>query len=132
LYLKINRFYSGRARALVLEIALISKFNEQIKFVLAKSFENTDQFQCNPNDQNQSYRNNERAIVLKYGLKIDEQYHLESIMKESLFSNQWAEEYHSFVFYWTRDSIEFQIDGISTYLNAVWNLPLNIILDSEV
>jgi len=116
----------------LLEIALVSKSNEQIKFILARSFENTDKFQCNPNGQKQHYRNNEQETVLKYGLKIDEQYHLESIIKQTFFSNQWSDDYHSFVFSWTHDDIEFKIDGISTNLDNVWNLPLNIILDSEV
>lgn len=115
-----------------LEIALISKYNEKNKFILATSFENTDKLQCNLQSYNQYYKNNESATVLKYGLKIDEQYHLESIMMQSNFSNRWSDDYHSFVLSWTEEDVEFKIDGESTYVDAVWNLPLNIILDSEV
>lgn len=115
-----------------LEIALVSKYNKHNKFVLATSFENTDKFQCNLQDRNEYYRNNESAIVLKYGLKIDEQYHLESIMMQSNFSNRWSDDYHTFVLSWTEEDVEFNIDGKSTYMDSVWNLPLNIILDSEV
>jgi len=100
-----------------LEIAMVSKSNEQNKLVLANSG-----LQCNKN---------ESAVVVKYGLKIDEQYKLESKIMESKLLKRPTDEYHSFVLSWSPDNIVFKIDGKSNYLNAS-NLPLNIILDSEV
>lgn len=95
---------------------MVSKSNEQNKLVLA----NTG-LQC---------RKNENTVVVKYGLKIDEQYNLESKIMESKLSNQ-KDEYHSFALSWSPDDIIFKIDGENNYFNAS-NLPLNIILDSEV
>lgn len=101
---------------------MISKSNEQNKLVLASSFGNID-LKCNEAD--------ESAIVLRYGLKIDEQYNLVTNMRESNSENIWSNDYHSFVLSWTPENIIFKIDGQSNNLDA-WNLPLNVILDAEV
>lgn len=107
---------------LLIEIALISKSNEQNKIVLASSFGNID-LKCNGAD--------ESATILRYGLKIDEQYSLETNMKESSSENTWSNDYHSFILSWTPENIIFKIDGQSHNLDA-WNLPLNVILDADV
>jgi len=96
---------------------MVSKTNERNKLILA----NTG-LQCNKN---------ENVFVVKYGLKVDEQYNLESQIMESKLSNRSTDGYHSFVLSWTPDSIIFKIDGENNNLDAS-NLPLNIILDSEV
>jgi len=113
-----------------LEIAVVCKANENIKFIIATSYESIDNLKRDAVAADNS--NDKNATVLKYGLKIDEHYHLKSIMKQSNFSNQWYDDYHSFVLSWTADKVIFEIDGQSSNLDTVNDLPLNIILDSEV
>jgi len=118
--------FQSVGRVFFLEIAVVCKFNEDIKFIIATSYENTD------NTQRSAVAAEMNSTVLKYGLKIDEQYHLNSIIKRSNFLNQWYDDYHSFVLHWTADKVVFEIDGKSSNLDTVNDLPLNIILDSEV
>lgn len=106
----------------MLEIALVSKANERNKLVLATSFGNGD-LKCDGID--------EGATVLRYGLKIDEQYHIDTYMMESNSEKPWSDGYHSFVLSWTPENVVFKVNGKSNELDA-WNLPLNVILDSEV
>ncbi|KAL4131837.1 hypothetical protein QTP88_009086 [Uroleucon formosanum] len=106
---------------IVPEIALVSKTNEQNKFVLGTSFGNID-LKCNGEDESIS--------VLKYGLKIDEQYHLKPVMMKSTSTSRWSEDYHSFVLSWSPENIVFKIDGESHQLDTS-NLPLDLIFDSE-
>jgi hypothetical protein len=107
----------------LLEIALISKSNEKNKLILATSFGNTN-LKCNGED--------ESAAVLKYGLKIDETYHVDSKMiKLSSQRNRWSDDYHTFEFSRSPDNIVFRIDGESNQLDTS-DLPMNLIFDSEV
>lgn len=101
---------------------MVSKANERNKLVLATSVGN-ENLKCNEID--------ESATVLRYGLKIDEQYHIDTDMMESNLENPWSDDYHSFVLSWTPENVVFKIDEKISNLDA-WNLPLNIILDSEV
>lgn len=101
---------------------MVSKTNEQNKFVLGTSFGNID-LKCNGEDESIS--------VLKYGLKIDEQYHLKPVMMKSTSTSRWSEDYHSFVLSWSPENIVFKIDGESHQLDTS-NLPLDLIFDSEV
>lgn len=105
-----------------LEIALISKSNEKNKLVLAKSFGNID-LKCNGDD--------ESATVLKYGLEIDELYHVKSKMMKLTSQNTWHSGYHSFKLFWSPENIVFKIDEESYHLD-INNLPLDFIFDSEV
>lgn len=73
----------------------------------------------------------ESATVLKYGLKIDEQYRIKTNMMKSTLANRWSEDYHSFVLSWSPDHIIFKIDGESKNLDTS-NLPLDFIFDSDV
>jgi len=107
---------------ILLEIALVSKTNEQNKLILGTLFGNND-LKCNGEDEGNS--------VLKYGLKIDEQYHLKSIMMKSTLASRWSEDYHNFVLSWSPENIVFKIDGESHQLDMS-NLPLDLIFDSEV
>ncbi|XP_025423118.1 uncharacterized protein LOC112692604 isoform X2 [Sipha flava] len=107
---------------IVSEIALISKSNEKNKLILATSFGNTN-LKCNGED--------ESAAVLKYGLKIDETYHVDSKMiKLSSQRNRWSDDYHTFEFSRSPDNIVFRIDGESNQLDTS-DLPMNLIFDSE-
>lgn len=108
---------------MLLEIALISKSNEKNKLVLATSFGNTN-LKCNGED--------ESASVLKYGLKIDETYHVNSKMTRlSSQGNHWSDDYHTFELSRSPDNIVFRIDGESNQLDTS-DLPMNLIFDSEV
>lgn len=107
---------------LLLEIALVSKSNEQNRLVLAMSFGNTD-LKCNGNDESSS--------VLNYGLKIDEHYNLKSKMMKSTIKRRWSDDYHTFVLSWTPQNIVFTIDGESNNLDTS-NLSLEDIFSSEV
>lgn len=109
---------------------MVCKPNEKIKFIIATSYESTVNLKRNAVKTDN--RNNRNTTVVKYGLKIDEQYHLNSIIKQSNFSDQWYDDYHSFVLSWTADKVVFEIDGQSNNLEAIKDLPLNILLDSEV
>jgi len=106
----------------LLEIALISKSNEKNRLVLAKLFGNTD-LKCNGDD--------ESATVLKYGLEIDELYHVKSKMMKLTSQNTWHSGYHSFKLFWSPENIVFKIDEESYHLDTN-NLPLDFIFDSEV
>lgn len=101
---------------------MVSKTNEQNKFVLGTSFGNND-LKCNGEDESIS--------VLKYGLKIDEQYHLKPVMMKSTLTSRWSEDYHTFAVSWSPENIVFKIDGESHQLDTS-NLPLDLIFDSEV
>jgi len=104
------------------EISLISTSNENNKLILATSFGNTN-LKCNGLDESVS--------ILKYGLKIDEQYHVTTDMMRSTLENRWSDDYHSFVLSWTPQNIIFKIDGESNYLETS-NLPLDAIFESDV
>lgn len=104
------------------EISLISISNEKNKLVLATLFGNSD-LKCNGVD--------ESAFVLKYGLKVDEQYHVTSNLMKSIKTNRWSDDYHSFILTWTPENTIFKIDGESNYLDTT-NLPLDAIFDSNV
>lgn len=101
---------------------MISKSNEQNKLILATSSGNTN-LKCNGND--------ESSTVLKYGIKVDKQYNVESSILKSTSENRWSDDYHSFALSWTPGRIVFKIDGESNYLDTT-NLPLDILFDSEV
>lgn len=101
---------------------MISNSNERNKLIVASSFGNNN-LKCNEKDESSS--------VLKYGLKIDEQYHVKSNMMKLTKANHWTEDYHSFVLSWTPENIIFKIDGESNYLDTS-NLPLDAIFDSTV
>lgn len=105
-----------------IEIALISTNNEQNKLVLGTSFGNKD-LKCNSIDESIS--------VLKYGLKIDEQYHSKPIMMKSTSARPWSDDYHTFELSWSNYNIVFKIDGESHQLDTS-NLPLDLIFDSDV
>lgn len=106
----------------LLEIALVSKSNEQNKLVLAMSFGNSD-LKCNGSDESSS--------VLNYGLKIDEHYNLKSKMMKSILKSRWSDDYHTFSLSWTPQNIVFKIDGESNNLDTS-NLSLEDIFSSEV
>ncbi|VVC39997.1 Hypothetical protein CINCED_3A002549 [Cinara cedri] len=106
---------------IVSEIALVSKSNEQNKLVLAMSFGNND-LKCNGTDESSS--------VLKYGLKIDENYNLKSKMMKLISNSRWSDDYHTFILSWTPQNIEFKIDGKSNNLDTS-NLSLEDIFSSE-
>lgn len=106
---------------IVPEIALISTTNEQNKLVLGTSFGNHD-LKCNGIDESIS--------VLKYGLKIDEQYHSKPIMMKSTSARRWSDDYHTFELSWSNYNIVFKIDGESHQLDTS-NLPLDLIFDSN-
>lgn len=106
----------------ILEISLISNSNERNKLIVASSFGNNN-LKCN--------EENESSSVLKYGLKIDEQYHVASNMMKLTKENHWTEDYHSYVLSWTPENTIFKIDGESSYLDTS-NLPLDAIFDSTV
>jgi len=106
----------------LLEIALVSKSNEKNRLILAKSFGNTN-LKCNGVD--------ESATVLKYGLEIDELYHVNSKMMKLTSQNTWHRGYHSFKLSWSPENIVFKIDDESNRLDTT-NLPLDFVFDSEV
>jgi len=106
----------------LLEIALVSKSNEKNRLVLAKLFGNTN-LKCNGDD--------ESATVLKYGLEIDELYHVKSKMMKLTSQDTWHSGYHSFKLSWSPENIIFKIDEESHHLDTM-NLPLDFIFDSEV
>lgn len=89
---------------------------------MATVFGNTN-LKCNNID--------ESSKVVKYGLKIDKQYHITSNMMKSTSNNHWTNDYHSFILSWTHENIVVKIDGESNYLDTS-NLPLDIIFDAEV
>lgn len=101
---------------------MVSKSNEQNRLVLATLFGNND-LKCNGN--------NEGSTVLKYGMKIDKQYHVNSNLMKSTSANRWCDDYHSFVLSWTPGSIVFKIDEENNYLDTT-NLPIDMLFDSEV
>lgn len=101
---------------------MISNSNERNKLIVASSFGNNN-LKCNGED--------ESSLVLKYGLKIDEQYHVTSNMKKLTKANHWNDDYHSYVLSWTPENTIFKIDGESNYLDTS-NLPLDAIFDSNV
>lgn len=103
-------------------MALVSKTNEKNKLILATSNGNAN-LKCNGID--------ESAAVVKYGLKIDEKYDINSIIMKSTSENRWSDDYHSFVITRTHENVEFEIDGQSQYMNTS-NLLLDLIFDSEV
>lgn len=105
-----------------LEIAMVSKSNEQNKLILATSFGNKNLL-CNGVD--------ESTRVLRYGLKIDDQYNVKSKMMKKILNDPWSNDYHSFVLTWTPKTIVFNIDGDSNYLDTT-NLPMDVIFESEV
>lgn len=106
-----------------LEIALISKSNEKNKLVLATSFGNTN-LKCNGED--------ESASVLKYGLKVDEKYHVNPrMMRLSSQENRWSDNYHTYEISRSPENIVFKIDGESYQLDTS-DLPTDLIFDSEV
>lgn len=107
---------------MLLEIAMVSKLNEQNKLVLATSFGNKN-LKCKDTD--------ESARILRYGLKVDDQYNVKSKMMKKSLNNPWSDDYHSFVLTWTPKNIVFQIDGESNYLDTS-NLPMDVIFESEV
>lgn len=108
---------------LLSEIALISKYNKKNKLVLATLFGNND-LKCNGDDNS--------AKILRYGLKIDEQYRFKSNnMMNSTLAKPWSNDYHSFVLIWSPTNITFKIDGENKYLNTS-NLLMDIIFESEV
>lgn len=111
-----------KSNVVVLEISLISISNDKNKLVLATLFGNSD-LKCNGVD--------ESAFALKYGLKIDEQYHVTSNIMKSTKTKRWSDDYHSFTLNWTSESTIFKIDGESYHLNTS-NLPLDAIFDSNV
>lgn len=117
----VSIFIENNNNFVLLEIALISKANEQNKLILASLFGNTN-LKCNGID--------ESATVLKYGLKIDDQYNMKSKMMRSTLTKSWSEDYHSFVLSWSPGNIVFKIDGESNYLDMA-NLPLDL-FDSDV
>ncbi|XP_022166764.1 uncharacterized protein LOC111031217 [Myzus persicae] len=106
---------------IVSEIALVSKSNEKNRLVLAKSSGNTD-LKCNGDD--------ESTTVLKYGLEIDELYHVKSKMMKLTSQNTWHNGYHSFKLSWSPENIVFKIDEEINHLD-ITNLPLDFIFDSE-
>lgn len=101
---------------------MISKTIEQNKLVLGTLFGNND-LKCKGDDESIS--------VLKFGLKIDDQYQSKSILMKSTLASHWSDEYHSFVLSWSPENIVFKIDGESHQLDTT-NLPLDLIFDSEV
>lgn len=106
----------------LLEIALVSKSNDQNKLVLATVLGNTN-LKCNNID--------EGSNIVKYGLKIDKQYHIPSNMMKSISDKRWSDDYHSFILSWTHENIVVKIDGESNFVDTS-NLPLDIIFDAEV
>lgn len=102
---------------------MISKYNKKNKLILATSFGNND-LKCNEDDKS--------ARVLRYGLKIDEQYHSKSNnMMQSTLTTPWSDDYHSFVLNWSPKNIIFKIDEETKSLNTL-NLPMDVIFESEV
>lgn len=91
--------------------------------VLAKSFGNTD-LKCNGYDES-------GAKILKYGLEIDELYHVKSKIMKLTSQNTWHSDYHSFKLSWSPENIVFKIDEESNHFDTS-NLPLDFIFDSEV
>lgn len=106
----------------LLEIALVSKSNEQNKLVMAMSFGNTD-LKCNGNDESSS--------ILRYGFKVDEHYNLKSKMMKSVSKSRWSDDYHTFILSWSPQNIIFKIDGEINNLD-ISNLSLEDIFSSEV
>lgn len=90
-------------------MALVSKFNDQNKLVLATLFGNKD-LKCNEAD--------ESANVLRYGLKIAKNDHVHSIIQKVISNRSWTDDYHTFELSWTPGNVVFKIDGESYNLNS--------------
>lgn len=116
-------FFIACMLCVVLEIALISKSNEKNKLILATSFGNSN-LKCNGVD--------ESTAVLRYGLKVDDTYHVTPNMIRSVSQdNRWSDNYHTFKLSRSTEGIVFEIDGESSQLDTS-DLPTNLIFDSEV
>jgi len=77
--------------------------------VLATLFGNKD-LKCNETD--------ESANVLRYGIKIDQNYQANSIAQKAISNRSWTDDYHTFELSWTPGNVIFKIDGKSYNLNS--------------
>lgn len=78
---------------------------------------------CNGIDESQN--------VLKYGLKMDEQYNIKSNLMKLSSAKPWSDDYNTFLLSLTPENVIFKINGESNFLDKS-NLPLDTIFDSEV
>lgn len=85
-------------------MALVNNDNENNKLVLL--INGNTNLKCNGE--------NEGTNVIRHGLQLDAQYHLNSIMKKAISNRSWTDEYHSFELSWSPGNVSLGIDGFST------------------
>lgn len=82
-------------------MALVNKDNENNKLVLL--INGNTNLKCNGK--------NEGTNVIRHGLQLDAQYHLNSIMEKTISNRSWTDDYHSFELSWSPGNVSLRIDG---------------------
>jgi len=60
----------------------------------------------------------ESANTIRYGIKINENNRVNSIIQKVILNRSWTDDYHRFELFWTPGNVIFKIDGKSYNLNS--------------
>lgn len=86
-------------------MALVNSDNEKNRLVLLTN--GNSKLNCNGED--------ESSNVIRHGLQLDRQYHLNSMMDKAISktNRSWTDDYHSFELSWTPGNVSFGVDGFN-------------------